>query len=332
MSNASTSGIPSTLNFSAQELVRDARFFVAGHRGLVGSAIWRLLEKKGFTNLVGRSSAELDLRDREAVFAFFREEKPRYVVLAAAKVGGILANDTYPVEFLSENLQMQLNVIDAAHEVGVERLLFLGSSCIYPKLAPQPLREEYLLTGPLEETNYAYAIAKIAGILHIQAMRQEYGHRWISAMPTNLYGPGDNFHPNHSHVLPSLIRRYDEAAHAQTPTVTNWGTGTPRREFIHVDDMADACLFLMENYDGDSQVNVGTGTDCTIKELADLIAAATGFTGETEWDAAKPDGTPQKLLDVSLLAQAGWTSKISLAEGIKRTVAWYQDNRETLRS
>jgi GDP-L-fucose synthase len=332
MSDSSPSTISSSHVFEPQKLERDGRFFVAGHRGLVGSAIWRLLEKQGFTNLVGRSSSELDLCDREAVFAFFRQEKPRFVVLAAAKVGGILANDTYPVEFLSENMQMQLNVIDAAHEVGVERLLFLGSSCIYPKLAPQPLREEYLLTGPLEHTNYAYAIAKIAGILHVQAMRQEYGHRWISAMPTNLYGPGDNFHPNHSHVLPSLIRRYDDAAATNSANVTNWGTGTPRREFIHVDDMADACLFLLENYDGDSQVNVGTGTDCTIKELAELVAQATHFSGETEWDPTKPDGTPQKLLDVSLLAKAGWTSKINLAEGISQTVAWYQANRETLRS
>lgn len=317
--------------FEPQALERNGRFYVAGHRGLVGSAIWRLLEARGFTNLIGRTSAELDLRNRDAVFAFFRQEKPRYVVLAAAKVGGILANDTYPVEFLSENLQMQLNVIDAAHEVGVERLLFLGSSCIYPKLAPQPLHEDYLLTGPLEHTNYAYAIAKIAGILHIQAMRQEYGHRWISAMPTNLYGPGDNFHPNHSHVLPSLIRRYDEAVAANSGSVTNWGSGTPRREFIHVDDMADACLFLLENYDGDSQVNVGTGTDCTIKELAGYVAEATHFSGDIEWDTTKPDGTPQKLLDVSLLAKAGWTSKISLAEGIKHTVSWFQDNRDTLR-
>jgi GDP-L-fucose synthase len=332
MSDSSVRTTPSSHNFEPQKLERTGRFYVAGHRGLVGSAIWRLLEAHGFTNLIGRSSAELDLRNRDAVFAFFREEKPQYVVLAAAKVGGILANDTYPVEFLSENLQMQLNVIDAAHEVGVERLLFLGSSCIYPKLAPQPLREDYLLTGPLEHTNYAYAIAKIAGILHIQAMRQEYGHRWISAMPTNLYGPGDNFHPSHSHVLPSLIRRYDEAASASASRVTNWGTGTPRREFIHVDDMADACIFLMENYDGDSQVNIGTGTDCTIKELAEFVARATNFAGESEWDTTKPDGTPQKLLDVSLLAQAGWTSKISLADGITQTVAWYQSHRESLRS
>jgi len=332
MSESSSSSTVLSHTFEPRALERDGRFYVAGHRGLVGSAIWRLLEARGFTNLIGRSSAELDLRNRDAVFAFFRQEKPQYVVLAAAKVGGILANDTYPVEFLSENLQMQLNVIDAAHEVGVERLLFLGSSCIYPKLAPQPLKEEYLLTGPLEHTNYAYAIAKIAGILHIQAMRQEYGHRWISAMPTNLYGPGDNFHPNHSHVLPSLIRRYDEAVTANASSVTNWGSGTPRREFIHVDDMADACLFLLENYDGDSQVNVGTGTDCTIKELASYVAEATHFTGESEWDTTKPDGTPQKLLDVSLLAEAGWTSKISLADGIKQTVAWYQANRESLRS
>jgi GDP-L-fucose synthase len=332
MSASSDTTTPALHTFEPQKLERDGRFYVAGHRGLVGSAIWRLLEAQGFTNLVGRSSVELDLRNRDAVFAFFRQEKPRYVVLAAAKVGGILANDTYPVEFLSENLQMQLNVIDAAHEVGVEQLLFLGSSCIYPKMAPQPLREDYLLTGPLEHTNYAYAIAKIAGILHIQAMRQEYGHRWISAMPTNLYGPGDNFHPEHSHVLPSLIRRYDEAASVGATSVTNWGTGTPRREFIHVDDMADACLFLLENYDGDSQVNVGTGTDCTIKELAEYVAEAADFAGESEWDTTKPDGTPQKLLDVSLLAQAGWTSKISLADGIAQTVAWYQTHRESLRS
>jgi GDP-L-fucose synthase len=332
MSASSDTTTPALHTFEPQKLERDGRFYVAGHRGLVGSAIWRLLEAQGFTNLVGRSSLELDLRNRDAVFAFFRQEKPRYVVLAAAKVGGILANDTYPVEFLSENLQMQLNVIDAAHEVGVEQLLFLGSSCIYPKMAPQPLREDYLLTGPLEHTNYAYAIAKIAGILHIQAMRQEYGHRWISAMPTNLYGPGDNFHPEHSHVLPSLIRRYDEAASVGATSVTNWGTGTPRREFIHVDDMADACLFLLENYDGDSQVNVGTGTDCTIKELAEYVAEAADFAGESEWDTTKPDGTPQKLLDVSLLAQAGWTSKISLADGIAQTVAWYQTHRESLRS
>jgi GDP-L-fucose synthase len=332
MSASSDTTTPALHTFEPQKLERDGRFYVAGHRGLVGSAIWRLLEAQGFTNLVGRSSLELDLRNRDAVFAFFRQEKPRYVVLAAAKVGGILANDTYPVEFLSENLQMQLNVIDAAHEVGVERLLFLGSSCIYPKMAPQPLREDYLLTGPLEHTNYAYAIAKIAGILHIQAMRQEYGHRWISAMPTNLYGPGDNFHPEHSHVLPSLIRRYDEAASAGATSVTNWGTGTPRREFIHVDDMADACLFLLENFDGDSQVNVGTGTDCSIKEVAGLVAQATGFTGETEWDTSKPDGTPQKLLDVTLLARAGWTSRITLADGLAQTVAWYQANRENLRA
>lgn len=317
--------------FTPSPLDRGAKFYVAGHRGLVGSAIWRLLEKEGFTNLVGRSSAELDLKDRDAVFKFFRTERPRYVVLAAAKVGGIVANDTYPVEFLSENMQIQLNVIDAAHEVGVERLLFLGSSCIYPKLAPQPLREDYLLTGPLEHTNYAYAIAKIAGILHIQAMRQEYGHHWISAMPTNLYGPGDNFHPQHSHVLPALIRRYDEAAEAHTPTVTNWGTGSPRREFIHVDDMADACLFLMEHYDGDEQVNVGTGQDCTIKEIAEMISEGTGFTGSTEWDTTKPDGTPQKLLDVSLLEKAGWKASISLKDGLSQTINWYRSHKDSLR-
>jgi GDP-L-fucose synthase len=318
-------------SFVPQMLNRDATFYVAGHRGLVGSAIWRLLEKEGFTNLIGQSHADLDLQNRDKVFAFFEENKPKYVVLAAAKVGGIYANDTYPVEFLSENLQMQLNVIDAAHANGVERLLFLGSSCIYPKLAPQPLKEDYLLTGQLEHTNYAYAIAKIAGILHIQAMRQEYGHHWISAMPTNLYGPGDNFHPQHSHVLPALIRRYDDAELSGALTVTNWGSGNPRREFIHVDDMADACLFMLENYDGSSQVNVGTGVDCTIKEIAQMIAASTGFQGETEWDTSKPDGTPQKLLDVSLLEKAGWKSKISLQDGISQTVSWYRENKDSLR-
>ncbi|KQR05992.1 GDP-fucose synthetase [Arthrobacter sp. Leaf145] len=318
--------------FEPAPLDRDAAFYVAGHRGLVGSGIWRHLESKGFKNLVGRSSAELDLKDREAVFALFAETKPRYVVLAAAKVGGILANNTYPVDFLSENLRIQVNVLDAAREHGTERLLFLGSSCIYPKFAEQPIREDSLLTGHLEPTNDAYAIAKIAGIMHVQAMRRQYGLPWISAMPTNLYGPGDNFSPTGSHVLPALIRRYDEAAASGAETVTNWGSGSPRREFLHVDDMAAACLHLLENYDGPEQVNVGTGSDVTIKELAEIVARIVGYTGQIEWDATKPDGTPRKLLDVSKLAAAGWTASIGLEEGIKDAVDWYRANVDSIRS
>ena len=317
--------------FEPGPLDRSSRFYVAGHRGLVGSAIWRRLEAEGFTDLVGRSSAELDLKDRDAVFAFFAETKPRYVVLAAAKVGGILANNTYPVDFLSDNLRIQVNVLDAAVKHGVERLLFLGSSCIYPRLAPQPIKEESLLTGHLEPTNDAYAIAKIAGVLQVQAIRRQYALPWISAMPTNLYGPGDNFSPTGSHVLPALIRRYDEAARSGAASVTNWGTGTPRREFLHVDDMAEACLHLLEHYDGPAQVNVGTGTDVTIREIAETIARVVGFTGETEWDTTKPDGTPQKLLDVSKLADAGWTAQIGLEDGLRSTVQWYRDHVDSIR-
>ncbi|TFC01320.1 MULTISPECIES: GDP-L-fucose synthase [Cryobacterium] len=312
-------------------LDRSSRFYVAGHRGLVGSAIWRRLEAEGFTDLIGRTSAELDLKDRDAVFAFFEEAKPRYAVLAAAKVGGILANSTFPVDFLSDNLRIQVNVLDAALKCGVERLLFLGSSCIYPRLAPQPIREDTLLTGHLEPTNDAYAIAKIAGILQIQAVRRQYGLPWISAMPTNLYGPGDNFSPKGSHVLPALIRRYDEGAQSGAATVTNWGTGTPRREFLHVDDMAAACLHLMEHYDGPEQVNVGTGSDVTIREIAETIARVVGFTGETLWDTEKPDGTPQKLLDVSKLADAGWTAQIGLEDGLVSTVQWYRNHVTSIR-
>jgi len=319
------------VDFTPGPLDRTGTFYVAGHRGLVGSAIWRHLQAEGFSDLSGRSSAELDLKDRDAVFAFFAETTPRYVVLAAAKVGGILANDTYPVDFLSDNLRIQVNVLDAALKYGVERLLFLGSSCIYPRLAPQPIKEDSLLTGHLEPTNDAYAIAKIAGILQIQAVRRQYGLPWISAMPTNLYGPGDNFSPVGSHVLPALIRRYDDAATSGSASVTNWGTGTPRREFLHVDDMAEACLHLMEHYDGPEQVNVGTGRDVTIREIAETIADVVGFTGSTEWDTTKPDGTPQKLLDVSKLAQAGWTARIDLEAGLRSTVQWYRDNADTLR-
>ena len=320
-----------TEGFAPAALDRSATFYVAGHRGLVGSAIWRRLEAEGFTGLVGRTSAELDLKDREAVFGFFADTRPAYVVLAAAKVGGILANNTYPVDFLSENLQIQLNVMDAALEHGTRRLLFLGSSCIYPKLAAQPITEDALLTGHLEPTNDAYAIAKIAGILQVQAVRRQYGLPWISAMPTNLYGPGDNFSPTGSHVLPALIRRYDEAVKTGASEVTNWGTGTPRREFLHVDDMAAACLHLLENYDGPEQVNVGTGRDTTIKEIAAVIADVVGFKGETRWDTSKPDGTPQKLLDVSKLTSTGWAAGIGLSAGIESTVSWYREHIDHLR-
>ncbi|MAY97006.1 GDP-L-fucose synthase [uncultured Nocardioides sp.] len=321
----------SEVTFEPRPLDRDATTFIAGHRGLVGSAIWRKLEGEGFTSLVGRRSGELDLRDREAVFDFFAETRPRYVVLAAAKVGGILANNTYPVDFLSDNLRIQTNVMDAALEVRTERLLFLGSSCIYPRMAPQPIHEDSLLTGHLEPTNDAYAIAKIAGILGVQAVRRQYGLPWISAMPTNLYGPGDNFSPTGSHVLPALIRRYDEARASGAESVTNWGTGSPRREFLHVDDMAAACLHLMEHFDGPQQVNVGTGRDSTIKEIAETVASVVGFEGETHWDTSKPDGTPQKLLDVSKLRGAGWEASIGMREGLESTVTWYREHSATLR-
>src|SRR3954449_5773334 len=324
MTAAGTGFVPGPLD-------REATTYVAGHRGMVGSAVWRRLEAIGFHDLRGQASAALDLREREAVLDFFAETRPRYVVLAAAKVGGILANDSHPVEFLSDNLRIQTNVMDAALAQGTERLLFLGSSCIYPRLAPQPIREDSLLTGHLEPTNDAYAIAKIAGILGIQAVRREYGLPWISAMPTNLYGPGDNFSPTGSHVLPALIRRYDEAHAAGAPTVTNWGSGSPRREFLHVDDLADACLHLLEHYDGPQQVNVGVGHDVTIREIAETIADLVGFDGETAWDTSKPDGTPQKLLDVSKLAAAGWTAKFGLREGLESTIAWYRENAATVR-
>ncbi len=317
--------------YSPGELDRAAPIYVAGHQGLAGSAIVRRLNAAGFENIIGRTSAELDLRNRELVFEFLSSVKPRHIVLAAAKVGGILANNTFPVDFLSDNLRIQLNVLDGALRAGVERLLFLGSSCIYPRFAEQPIREESLLCGPLEPTNDAYAIAKIAGIMHVQAVRRQFGLPWISAMPTNLYGPNDNFSPSGSHVLPALIRRYDEAAATGAESVTNWGTGSPRREFLHVDDMADACLYLLEHYDGPEQVNVGSGTDVTIKELSVTVSDAVGYTGETHWDATKPDGTPQKLLDVSKLAKLGWTSQIGLREGIESALEWYRAHRESVR-
>ncbi|WP_458116735.1 GDP-L-fucose synthase family protein [Arthrobacter sp. D2-10] len=330
--NISLTSAGDNVDFKPAALDRNSSFYIAGHRGLVGSAIWRRLESEGFTNLIGRTSSELDLKDRDAVFAFFAETKPRYVILAAAKVGGILANSTFPVDFLSDNLRIQVNVLDAARVYGVERLLFLGSSCIYPKYAEQPIKEEYLLTGQLEPTNDSYAIAKIAGIMQVQAVRRQYGLAWISAMPTNLYGPGDNFSPEGSHVLPALIRRYNEAVRNGTRSVSNWGTGSPRREFLHVDDMADACLHLLEHYDGPDQVNVGTGTDVTIKELAGMVAGAVGFDGAIDWDTSKPDGTPQKLLDVSKLAESGWKAQIGLREGIEHTVQWFRANVNLIRS
>jgi len=313
--------------FTPGPLDRNATFYVAGHRGLVGSAIVQKLKSEGFTNIVGKTSQELDLKNREAVFAYIEETKPRYLVLAAAKVGGILANSKYPVEFLSENLQIQVNVLDAALENRVERLLFLGSSCIYPKFAQQPIKEETLLTGHLEPTNDAYAIAKIAGILHVQAVRREYGLPWISAMPTNLYGPNDNFSLEQSHVIPALIRRYSEAVRDGSQSVTNWGSGYARREFLHSSDLADACLYLLEHFDGAEHINVGTGTDMTIRDIAQEIARVTGFVGETLWDTSRPDGTPQKLLDVNRLLSLGWSPKVEFASGIKLTTEWFQNFR-----
>jgi len=299
------------------------RIYVAGHRGLAGSAIWRAYEKQGRSqtdgSLIGRTSAELDLRERQPTRQFFTQESPDTVVMAAAKVGGILANATHPVDFLSDNLRIQTNVLDAAHESDVERLLFLGSSCIYPKHAPQPIPESALLTGPLEATNRAYAIAKIAGVLHVQGMRQQHGRRWISAMPTNLYGPGDNYDSQTSHVLAALLRRFQNAVVNEEPSVTVWGTGKPRREFLHSDDLAKACLFLLDNYDDDPPINVGTGQDIEVGELAHLVAEITGYSGRIEFDASKPDGTPRKLLDVSRLTDLGWKSSIGLEDGVRAT-------------
>ena len=309
---------------------RSSKVFVAGHKGMVGGAIVRKLQEHGFQNIVTRSSTELDLRDRERVIDFFHHEQPVIVLLAAAKVGGILANDTYPADFLSDNLRIQLNVMDAAHDSGVERLLFLGSSCIYPKFAEQPIREDALMTGALEPTNDAYAVAKIAGIQQIQAMRKQHGHRWISVMPSNLYGPGDNYDPAGSHVLPALIRRYAEAKAEGQTTLTNWGTGTPLREFLYVEDLADACLFLLENYDSSEHVNVGSGKDLSIRALAEMVAEEVGFTGETRWDTTKPDGTPRKLLDVSKINDLGWKATTGLREGIRNSIRDFESRRAEL--
>ncbi len=304
----------------------NSRIYVAGHRGLVGSAICRRLRREGFINLVSRELDELDLRDPAATRRFFAEAKPEYVFLAAAKVGGILANSTYPADFIFDNLAIVTRVIDAAAREGVRKLLFLGSSCIYPKLAPQPIREESLLTGPLEPTNEWYAIAKIAGIKLAQAYRAQHGLNAISLMPTNLYGPGDNFEPQTSHVLPALIRKTHEALRVGAEEVTVWGTGTPRREFLHVDDLADAAVFLMLHYDSGEIINVGTGIDVTIRELAEMVCRAAGFAGRIAFDASKPDGTPRKLLDVSRLTALGWKPKLALADGIAQTWRWYLEN------
>ena len=307
----------------APRVERDHKIYVAGHRGLVGSALWRNLEDHGFTRLVGRTSTELDLRRPEDVEAFFDEERPDVVIDAAAKVGGIMANNTYPAEFLSDNLRIQVNLMDAARRSGVHRLLFLGSSCIYPRLAPQPIHEDSLLTGPLEPTNDAYAIAKIAGIMQVQAVRRQYGLPWISAMPTNLYGPGDNFGRESSHVLPAMIRRFHDAKVTGQASVTCWGTGSPRREFLHVDDLAAACLHLLNSYDDPQTINIGTGRDLTIRELAGLVADVVGYEGEIVWDSTKPDGTPRKLLDVSRITSSGWSPTVELRDGVAKTYAWF---------
>ncbi|MFZ0408408.1 MAG: GDP-L-fucose synthase [Cyanobium sp.] len=301
------------------------RFFVAGHRGMAGSAICRALQAGGYHNILTATRSELDLENASAVSAWFEAHKPDVVVLAAAKVGGIYANDSQPADFLLQNLKIQNHVIESAWRTGTRRLLFLGSSCIYPRDCPQPIKEEYLLTGPLEPTNEWYAIAKIAGIKLCQALRKQYGFDAISLMPTNLYGPGDNYHPQNSHVLPALIRRFHEAAVAKAASVTCWGTGTPLREFLHVDDLGDACVFALEHWQPGPEdltfLNVGTGVDLTIRELALAVAVATGFTGEILWDVTKPDGTPKKQLNVTRLRGKGWSAKIEVAEGLVNTVA-----------
>ena len=301
----------------------DTRVYVAGHRGMVGSAVWRALEAAGYSDLVGWSSSEVDLTDRDAAMDAVGSAKPDVVVVAAAKVGGIMANSTYPVEFLTDNVRIQSNLFEAAHAADVDRLLFLGSSCIYPKMAPQPIPESALLTGPLESTNDAYAIAKISGIIGVQSYRREYGRRWISAMPTNLYGPGDNYDLQTAHVLPALIRRFHEARESGAESVMLWGTGSPRREFLHVDDLAAACLRLLDVYDEDEHVNVGVGEDVTIADLAALISDIVGYPGSIEWDSSKPDGTSRKLLDVTRVKSLGWEPAIGLREGISATYASY---------
>ena len=308
-----------------------AKVYVAGHRGMVGSAIVRALDAHGFANILTRTSAELDLRDQAAVQAFFAEQRPDYVFLAAAKVGGILANDTYPADFIYDNLVIETNIIHAAHLQGVKKLLFLGSTCIYPKLAPQPLKEEYLLSGPLEPTNEWYAVAKIAGIKLCQAYRRQHGRDFVAAMPTNLYGPGDNYDLDKSHVIPAMLRKMHEAKIHGEPSVTLWGTGTPRREFLHVDDLADALLFLMQRYSGESHVNVGVGQDLTIRDLAEMVREVVGFAGELAFDTSKPDGTPRKLVDTTLINSLGWRAKTPLEEGLAAAYAWFVEHHAEAR-
>ncbi|MEV3999543.1 GDP-L-fucose synthase [Streptomyces halstedii] len=318
-----TTDIPGPSPESVRPLLSPgSRIFVAGHRGLVGSALTRRLTEDGH-EVVTRGRDDLDLRDAAATGAFLRDVRPDAVVLAAAKVGGIMANSTFPVQFLEDNLRIQLSVIAGAHAAGTQRLLFLGSSCIYPKHAPQPIREDSLLTGPLEPTNEAYALAKIAGIAQTQAYRRQYGASFISAMPTNLYGPGDNFDLETSHVLPALIRRFHEAARDRAPEVTLWGSGSPRREFLHVDDLARACVLLLEAYDDAEPVNIGCGEDLTIRELAETVREVTGYQGQIAWDTSKPDGTPRKLLDVTRLTALGFRPRIPLRDGVARTYAWW---------
>ena len=304
----------------------DAKIYVAGHRGLVGSAIVRNLEAKGYKNIICRTHKELDLTNQEDVRRFFEEEKPEYVFLAAAKVGGIHANNTYPADFIYDNLMIQNNVIKAAHDFEVKKLLFLGSTCIYPKMAPQPIKEEYLLTGSLEETNEAYAVAKIAGLEMCKFFKRQYGDNFISCMPTNLYGPNDNFDLKNSHVLPALIRKFHEAKVNNSEVVEVWGTGTPLREFLYVDDMADACVFLMENYDGEQHVNIGTGEEVSIRELAETVKEVVGFEGELVFNTEMPDGTPRKLTTVDKLHGLGWKHKVSLDKGIKLAYNWFLEN------
>ena len=302
----------------------EQKIYIAGHRGLVGSAITRYLIRHSYRNLVTATSEEVDLREQSDVRAFFRKHNPECVIIAAAKVGGILANNTYPADYFFDNLMIAVNIIDAAYHDGVKKLLFLGSTCVYPRLSPQPLKEEYLLTGPLEPTNEWYAVAKIAGIKMCQAYRRQYGSRFIAAMPTNLYGPEDNFDLDTSHVMPALIRKFYEAKINRLPEVTVWGSGKPCREFLHVDDLADAVVFLMQNYDGEEAINIGVGKDIPIVDLAETIKEIVGYTGAITFDSSKPDGTPRKLVDTSLINSMGWAPKISLKEGIKSTVEWYQ--------
>ena len=301
---------------------KNGKIYVAGHRGMVGSAIVRALEKNGYHNIVTKTHKELDLTRQDAVEAFFEKEKPDYVFLAAAKVGGIVANNEAPADFMYDNMILEMNVIHSAFKNNAKKLMFLGSSCIYPRMCPQPIKEEYLLTGSLEQTNEAYALSKISGLKYCEYLNRQYHTDYISVMPTNLYGPNDNYHPTHSHVLPALIRRFHEAKVSNLPYVTCWGTGKPLREFLYVDDLADACVFLMNNYSGDETVNLGTGKELTIKELTELVAKVIGYTGEIRWDASKPDGTPRKLLDVSKLESLGWHYKTELEEGIRLS---YQD-------